>query len=144
MEASGKDEVQKEYKLYELLDRVMKVMELGQATQPSFHGMVEHGIVEGYDTDDIIATSNRRARMHIGRAWKGDSEQQFQWELSLWEKVFPRAGHSDEEEAHRRTILEPEEIRNETGRPGSDSRTNHQAGTQREANSDERCRSQAV
>eukprot|EP00972_Heterocapsa_arctica_P108802 16020582-Heterocapsa_arctica.AAC.1 len=54
--------------------------------QPPFHGTVE-----GFETEEIIATSNTRSRQHIGRPWKGDSEEQFQWEISLWERVFPRA-----------------------------------------------------
>eukprot|EP00972_Heterocapsa_arctica_P111049 16349530-Heterocapsa_arctica.AAC.1 len=56
-EASDRDEVRKEYRLYVLLDRITKVMEAGQSSQTPFHG-----IAEGFDTENIIATSNRRAK----------------------------------------------------------------------------------
>eukprot|EP00972_Heterocapsa_arctica_P000770 108426-Heterocapsa_arctica.AAC.1 len=41
VEAARKDEVVKEYRLYDLLDKVKQVLEAGQAMQPPFHGTIE-------------------------------------------------------------------------------------------------------
>eukprot|EP00972_Heterocapsa_arctica_P103901 15313127-Heterocapsa_arctica.AAC.1 len=52
-EASRKDEVVKEYRLYDLLGKVKNVLEAGQAMRPPFHGTTE-----GFGTEEIKATSN--------------------------------------------------------------------------------------
>eukprot|EP00972_Heterocapsa_arctica_P031515 4641880-Heterocapsa_arctica.AAC.1 len=71
--------------------------------------------------------------MHIGRFWKGDSEEQFQWEVSLWEKVFPRADTLEEATARRSTSLGPEGREEEVGRIAQEPETDRSPEEQRAA-----------
>eukprot|EP00972_Heterocapsa_arctica_P069349 10246655-Heterocapsa_arctica.AAC.1 len=59
-EASRRDDVRKEYRLYGLLDRIQEVLKTAAAMHPPFHGEVE-----GYGTEAIRDSNNRRSRMHI-------------------------------------------------------------------------------
>eukprot|EP00972_Heterocapsa_arctica_P031482 4637141-Heterocapsa_arctica.AAC.1 len=72
---SRRDDVPKEYRLHGLLDRIKEVLKIAAALHPPFHGELE-----GYDTEAIRESNNRRSRMHIRRHWEGDSEEQLQWE----------------------------------------------------------------
>eukprot|EP00972_Heterocapsa_arctica_P032871 4838966-Heterocapsa_arctica.AAC.1 len=44
--------------------------------------------------------------MFFGRPRRRDSEQQIQWEVSLWENIFPGANPSEAEQASRTPIWE--------------------------------------
>eukprot|EP00972_Heterocapsa_arctica_P018518 2735255-Heterocapsa_arctica.AAC.2 len=45
IEASKKEDVRKEHRLYDLLNKVRKVMQVGESNHPPFHGTIE-----GYET----------------------------------------------------------------------------------------------
>eukprot|EP00972_Heterocapsa_arctica_P088952 13117822-Heterocapsa_arctica.AAC.1 len=86
----------------DLLARILKSMEVGQATSPSLHGTVV-----GYETEVLIKEHRLRRSMFYGRPRSRNCEPQLLWEVSLWEKIFPSMKPPEEEISRWLTILEP-------------------------------------
>eukprot|EP00972_Heterocapsa_arctica_P026299 3871494-Heterocapsa_arctica.AAC.1 len=70
--------------LWELLERLLTSFEAGQRLQPPFQG-----IVEGYNTVKLNSTKELRETVLYGRARRGNSGPQLQWEVGIWESMFP-------------------------------------------------------
>eukprot|EP00972_Heterocapsa_arctica_P069366 10249876-Heterocapsa_arctica.AAC.1 len=49
------------------------------------------GTVQGFDTEELIRNHKLRSSMFHGRPRDRISLAQLHWEVSLWEKIFPRA-----------------------------------------------------
>jgi hypothetical protein len=78
------------HNLWDLLERLLKTMEAGQNLRPPFQGTVE-----GFNTVKLNSSNELRRIVFYGRDRRKNSEPQLQWEVSLWESMFPGATPSE-------------------------------------------------
>ena len=83
--SQGKHKREELGQLRELLARILETMEVGESSSNPFVGTVQ-----GFDTEELIRNHKLRSSMFDVRPSYRNCIAQLRWEVSLWERFFPR------------------------------------------------------